>query len=112
MREAAQRRRIRSSQLIAYAIALVPAVCLWIVRPGMAHAWSPRRPCNLVTFELHHALYHLPAHRVPLGGRFRWLRRNHELLHYPASMQRYSFNLTCRSGISSSVRISVASPVP
>ena len=83
-----------ASQIIAYAMAVVPAALLWLVRPGLACAWVSAAALYLVAFEGIHALYHLPAHRLPLGAPFRWLRRIHELHHDPASMQRYNFNVT------------------
>ena len=82
------------SQLIAYAMALVPGVLLWLVRPGIAYAWASAAALYLVGFELLHALYHLPVHHLSQGGPLGWLRRTHELHHDPASMQRYNFNVT------------------
>jgi hypothetical protein len=81
------------SQLIAYAIAVVPAVPLWLILPGLAYAWVSAAALYLVTFELLHALYHLPVYHLPLGP-LRWLKRTHELHHDPASMQRHNFNVT------------------
>ena len=83
-----------ASQLIAYAIAIVPGALLWLVRPGLGWAWISAASVYLVTFELLHALYHLPPRYLPLGATFRWLRTTHELHHDPASMQRHNFNVT------------------